>query len=88
MSAITSQTFGHSPRLHAPFGARVAAEVVLAGARLMARLTQAPRIRALRVARARDAESVRSLARSVERSDPGFAADLYAAAARHDGLND
>ena len=88
MSAITSQTFGLSPRITAPRGARVAAEVFLSGARLLTRLSSAPKIRAARLARSRDAEAVRGLARSVERSDPGFAADLYAAAARHDGLND
>jgi hypothetical protein len=31
-----------------------------------------------------EAEMVRQLARRYERSDPGFASDLYAAAARHD----
>jgi hypothetical protein len=36
--------------------------------------------------RAEEAEAVRRLARRWERSDPGFAADLYAAAARHEGL--
>jgi len=31
---------------------------------------------------------VRSLAKAWEQSDPGFAADLYAAAARHEGQYD
>ena len=35
---------------------------------------------------AREAQQVRSLAHSYSRTDPGFAADLYAAAARHEGL--
>ena len=38
--------------------------------------------------RAKEAEEVRELAWSVRHSDPGFSADLYAAAARHEGLND
>jgi len=38
--------------------------------------------------RAEEAESVRQLAWRVRRSDPGFSADLYAAAARHEGLGD
>jgi len=38
--------------------------------------------------RAREADEVRELARSVERSCPGFASDLYAAALRHEGLDD
>ena len=32
-----------------------------------------------------EAQKVRSLAYSYSRTDPGFAADLYAAAARHEG---
>ena len=35
-----------------------------------------------------DAARVRALAASVADTDPGFAADLYAAAARHDGYVD
>jgi hypothetical protein len=35
-----------------------------------------------------EAERVRRLAASVADTDPGFAADLYAAAARHDGYDD
>ena len=34
---------------------------------------------------AREAEAVRELARSYAKTDPGFAADLFAAAARHEG---
>lgn len=33
-----------------------------------------------------DAQEVRNLAYSYSKTDPGFAADLYAAAARHEGL--
>ena len=35
----------------------------------------------------REAQNVRALARSYSRTDPSFAADLYAAAARHEGLH-
>jgi hypothetical protein len=37
-------------------------------------------------AAAREAEAVRNLAYSYSKTDPGFAADLYAAADRHEGL--
>jgi len=33
-----------------------------------------------------EAQNVRALAYSYSKTDPGFAADLYAAAARHEGL--
>ncbi len=35
-----------------------------------------------------EAQKVRELAQSYLKTDPGFAADLYAAAARHESLND
>jgi hypothetical protein len=35
---------------------------------------------------AREAQAVRELARSYAKTDPGFASDLYAAAARHELL--
>ncbi len=38
--------------------------------------------------RAEEAASVRELAWRVRLTDPGFSADLYAAAARHEGLGD
>jgi hypothetical protein len=34
-----------------------------------------------------EAQKVRNLANSYSKTDPGFAADLYAAAARHEGLH-
>jgi len=37
--------------------------------------------------RVREANDVRELARSVEMHSPGFAADLYAAASRHEDLD-
>ena len=80
MTAITSKTFTYGPTLSIPRGARAAAELfVAAGRRLSGLLTHKPR-------RSQDmsAEEVRSLALSVQNSDPGFAADLLAALARHD----
>ena len=35
-----------------------------------------------------EAQSVRELAHSYAKTDPGFAADLYAAAARHESLHE
>jgi len=35
-----------------------------------------------------EAQKVRDLAHTYSKTDPGFAADLYAAAARHEGLNE
>ncbi len=35
-----------------------------------------------------EAQRVRELAYSYSKTDPGFAADLYAAAARHEGLSE
>ncbi len=35
-----------------------------------------------------EAQKVREMAYSYSKTDPGFAADLYAAAARHEGLSD
>ena len=39
-------------------------------------------------AAAREAQAVRELASSYAKTDPGFAADLYAAAARHESLHE
>ena len=38
--------------------------------------------------RAEEAAEVRSMAGRMQHTDPGFAADLFAAAARHEGLDD
>ena len=52
------------------------------------RATQsAPRLGAAESA-SLEAQKVRDLAYSYSKTDPGFAADLYAAAARHEGLNE
>jgi hypothetical protein len=90
MSAITSGTYGHQPlfagalrQLAAAFTSRPA----------VARESVASTIKSSRLAntfriRVREANDVRELARSVELHSPGFAADLYAAASRHEGYDD
>ena len=67
----------------APRGAQLFALVYDAVERAVARIEAR---RAARI-RAAEAEQVRSFARSLQDSDPGFAADLYAAADRHVGSN-
>jgi hypothetical protein len=66
-----------------PRGARVAAD-------LFARLFGwAVRPAAKRTAsRAEEAAAVRTMAYRVQRTDPGFAADLFAAASRHESLGE
>lgn len=84
MTAITSQTFHAAPVL--PRFARALADVLHAGARLLSALWAATADTPADMAA--DAERVRAMARAWEKTDPGFAADLYAAAARHEGLRD
>ncbi|MEK8030481.1 hypothetical protein AACH06_06550 [Ideonella sp. DXS29W] len=84
MTAITSKTFTYNPTINVPRGARAAAELFVSAGRLLAALfTSQPK-------RTEDmsAEDVRHLALSVQNSDPGFAADLLAALARHEGQQD
>ena len=89
MTAITSGTYGHQPLFSgairqlatALFSSRPAAKSV-AGATIQSRLASTFRVRV------REANDVRELARSVELHSPGFAADLYAAASRHEGYDD
>jgi hypothetical protein len=88
MTAITSKTFTHAPVLDIPRGARVAADVFTAALRLASGLFRASTSARVRRTRADEAADVREMASRWERTDPGFAADLYAAAARHEGLND
>ena len=90
MSAITSGTYGHTPLFggslrqlaNALFSSRPAAKKS-AGAPMSATSVA----NSFRV-RVREANEVRDLARSVELHSPGFAADLYAAASRHEGYDD
>jgi hypothetical protein len=51
------------------------------------KLVQAPIARTPAEQAAAEAQRVRSMALAYSKSDPGFSADLYAAAARHEGLN-
>ena len=93
MTAITSRTFTPGPSFGIPRGARAAAAVFLAGSRLLHRLLARQSSAGLSGPtasgrHAREAQEVRAIAHRWERSDPGFAADLYAAAARHEGLDD
>lgn len=89
MTAITSGTYGHQPLFSGAFrqlaglfsSSRSATQPVLSTIK-SSRLANTFRIRV------REANDVRELARSVELHSPGFAADLYAAASRHEGYDD
>jgi len=84
MAAITSQTFHHTPTLSIRGGAQLAAGVLASGVRLLKHLLLAqPKVVAPR-ARIEEAEATRRLADGWLEIDPGFAADLYAAASRHE----
>ena len=90
MTAITSGTYGHQPMFsgairqlaNALFSPRAVAKPVAAAESKSTRLDTTFRVRV------REANDVRELARSVELHSPGFAADLYAAASRHEGYDD
>jgi len=89
MTAITSGTYGHQPifttavrQLAAALFAPRAAASKPAAAATSVRPASTFRVRV------REANDVRELARSVEMHSPGFAADLYAAASRHEGYDD
>jgi hypothetical protein len=90
MTAITSGTYGHQPIFNTGairqliaglFASRPAARPAVAAGKTT-RLAATFRVRV------REANDVRELARSVELHSPGFAADLYAAASRHEGYDD
>ena len=87
MTAITSKTFQYAPTVGMPVGVRLVADVVSSGARLISRLLSHAHQPVVHN-RGAEAEEVRVMARAWEKTDPGFAADLYAAAARHEGLAD
>lgn len=88
MAAITSQTFRPQPVFDLPRGARAAAAVFLAGAALLRRLLRGVQVNAAQRSLAQDVERVRDLAARYAKTDPGFAADLYAAAARHESQDE
>ncbi len=89
MTAITSGTYGHQPIFGGAlrqlamslFSTRPVAAPASIGAQ------SERQVSTFRV-RVREANDVRELARSVELHSPGFAADLYAAASRHEGYDD
>jgi hypothetical protein len=89
MTSITSGTYGHSSPFfgnslrqiaNALFSSRPVAKKTVA--------TQSTSVASSFRVRVREANDVRDLARSVEMHSPGFAADLYAAASRHEGYDD
>jgi hypothetical protein len=90
MTSITSGTYGHSPLFggslrqlaNALFSSRPAAKKSAAATTKSTSVAGSFRVRV------REANDVRELARSVELHSPGFAADLYAAASRHEGYDD
>lgn len=67
-----------APRLAAPFAAAFAA--------LLNALKPAERVNVEENQAAREAADVRTMARQYLKTDPGFAADLFAAADRHEEL--
>ena len=81
MSSTTMQVFTVRS-VAMPTGSRIAAAAFIGASRPLARL-MAPRP----ASRALEAAEVRELARQVAASDPGFASDLYAAAARHEAMD-
>jgi len=77
-ASLASGTYGRQPAFGGAFRQ-------LFGSLLGSRTRNGNARQTLRV---REANEVRALARSVELQSPGFAADLYAAASRHEGLDD
>ena len=66
--------------------ARTSLLSLLPMARRLLNTTQPAPTLAAGEAAAREAQAVRDLASTYTETDPGFAADLFAAAARHEGL--
>ena len=66
-----------------PRGARIAADLFARGLGWLAR-PAAPRTLSV----FQDAATVRDMAYRMQHTDPGFAADLFAAAARHESLGE
>lgn len=82
MNTATTFDVVHVDTPATPRGSLLAAQVF---ARLAGWLKPAaPRA----LTRAEEAAEVRAMARNWQGSDPGFAADLYAAAARHESQDD
>ncbi|MFO1270512.1 MAG: hypothetical protein U1F50_02320 [Rubrivivax sp.] len=70
--------------VHPPFVPRGSALAAAAYTRLASFFRQLPHHRS----RGEEAAEVREMAYQVQNTDPGFAADLFAAAARHESLDD
>ncbi len=88
MTAITSGTYGQQPLFSGAI--RQIAAALFSSRPVANKPAAATSVRpagTFRV-RVREANDVRELARSVEMHSPGFAADLYAAASRHEGYDD
>lgn len=90
MTAITSGTYGHQPIFTGAI--RQLAAALFSSRPVVSRVADTS-VKSTRLAstfrvRVREANDVRELARSVEMHSPGFAADLYAAASRHEGYDD
>jgi hypothetical protein len=80
MTTVTTRDYVLSQSFRQPRGGRVAAELF---SRFFRWLTTpaAPRAKT----RGEEAAYVRELAYRIQNTDPGFAADLFAAASRHEG---
>lgn len=81
---MSSTTFSaiHLDAPAMPLGSRIAAAAFMSVERFVTQLLT-PRVKS----RGEEAAEVRHLADELRAIDPGFAADLYAAAARHEGLD-
>jgi hypothetical protein len=81
-ASLTSGTYGHQPIFTGAIRQLVSGLFASRPAASPTRFANSFRVRV------REANDVRELARSVELHSPGFAADLYAAASRHEGNDD
>jgi hypothetical protein len=88
MTAITSGTYGHQPIFAGAIRQLVAGLFTSRAAKTAAVAGKSTSLATTLRMRVREANDVRELARSVELHSPGFAADLYAAASRHEGYDD
>lgn len=77
MSTPTTMKIVGLPQVSEPRGARWAAGLFQAVVRAFGAAPKA-------LTRAQEAAEVREMARQMQATDPGFAADLYAAADRHE----
>lgn len=88
MTAITSGTYGQTPIFTGAIRQLVGALFTSRPAAPRATVASTSHVANSFRIRVREANDVRELARSVELHSPGFAADLYAAASRHEGYDD